>query len=137
MKEANSPLAKLIGRRVSMGISEPWEFGNAVPDCRLVGEIVAVHIVTQIRGPKETIREQLLVHIEKPFAYKRLKTEYLLASPRHEGYALLQFADGEPVSFNFLRASAERASSEDALDGRRWKEAPSFCLIGGMGIQDP
>lgn len=120
-----------------MGISEPWGFAEAVPDCRVVGQISTVHIGMHIRGPEETIREQPLIHIEEAFACKRLKTEYLLAMPRHEGCTVMQLAKGEALSFDFVRASAERASSEEAFDGTRWKEDPSFGLIGDMQIRDP
>ncbi len=53
MAKNNSLLAELVGRQVSIGISEPWDFGEEVSTSNFSGTIIDVYVSTHIRQHSE------------------------------------------------------------------------------------
>ena len=132
----NSHRGSLIGCQVSIGIGEPWEFEDEVGSSKFIGIITDVYVSTHFRQSSEKENEYLIVHLARPFVYNKLKNEYFICSPRHEGNGLRELAKGGVVSFNFYRASSERAKSETPFDSTRWKDDRSFGLIGTLKIEN-
>ena len=130
-----SKLAQLLGNPISIGISEPWDFEDEGGSSKFTGKITDVYLSTHLRISSEKETEFLIVHVSRPFGYAKLKTEYLICSPRHEGNGLSKLAKGEVVSFNFCRASSERVQSDNPFDSTRWKSDRSFGLIGSMKLE--
>lgn len=96
----------LVGRRLLMQISDPWEFGTQVgthPIPVIVEQVRASHVAGR-EGVSRT--EVLVVRVEKPFAYKNHKCEFFRASPRHEGATFANLRNGESVPANFSRIIA-------------------------------
>lgn len=120
----------LLNRRVSLGISEPWEFGTEVGTDPLSGHITQIRRDIRVDASGTRHRELAVVHLERPFAYGGLKCEFLLASPRHEGFGFADIDSQEVVAFNFSRIPSEQASSDDPFDLTRWRNQRTFGLIG-------
>jgi hypothetical protein len=78
-----------------------------------------------------------VIRLECPFAYRSLKWEYLLASPRHEGTRLTDVSTAEVVSFNFVRMPSEQASSDAPFDFVQCHAPPAIGLIGTMRLGPP
>ena len=131
----NSHHSALVGRHLSLVISEPWEFEDEAPSPAFAATITDVYVSYHARQHSEKLIEQLLVRLDRPFGYKKLKTEYLIASPRHEGFGLKELSRGGAISFNFCRASSEQAASDEPFDRSRWKNVPSFGLTGTLKLQ--
>jgi len=136
MVKNNFYLDGFIDCQVSVVISDPWEFKDDVGSSTFTGTITGVYMSTHIRKPSEKETEYLMLHLAKPFGYEKLKTEYLIGSPRHEGSGLSELAKGEFVAFNFCRASSERAHSDNPFDSTRWKKDRSFGLIGSIKLEN-
>jgi hypothetical protein len=120
---------------VRLGISEPWEFGTEVRADPLSGRIIQIRRDIRADSSGTRYHELAVVQLERPFAYRGLKCEFLLASPRHEGLDFADIQSHEVVSFNFLRISSERASSDDPFDHTRWRSQRTFALIGAMRLE--
>jgi hypothetical protein len=127
--------SKLVECKVTIGISDPWDFEKEVGVSHLSGMIKAVYITTHIRKDFEYATESLLINLLKPFGYKKLKTEYFIASPRHSGNGLIELAQGKGVPFNFIRVSSQRAKSDSTFDYNHWKAEKSFAFVGGLAIE--
>jgi len=97
----NSHYDSHIGHQVSIEISEPWEFEDEVGSSTFTGKITDIYVSTHLRKSSEKKTEHLIVHLVTPFGYEKLKTEYLIGSPRHEGIGLSALTKGEVVAFNF------------------------------------
>ena len=136
MLKNNSYLDGIIDCQVTIGISEPWEFKDEVGSSTFTGTITDVYMSVHLRKFSEKETEYLIVHLARPFGYEKLKTEYLIGSPRHEGSGLSELAKGEVISFNFCRASFERAHSDNPFDSTRWKNDRSFGLIGSINLEN-
>ena len=135
MKKTISKPAILVESQISIGISEPWEFEDEVGSSTFTGTITDVYVSTHFRKSSEKETEYLIIHLARPFGYAKLKTEYLIGSPRHEGNGLSELAKGDVVTFNFCRASTERAKSDTPFDSTRWKGDRSFGLIGSIKLE--
>ena len=136
MTKIISQLAGLVGNQVAIIISEPWGFRDEVASSTLTGTITDVYVSVHIRQSSEKETEYLIVHLARPIGYEKLKTEYLIGSPSHEGNSLRELAQGEVLAFNFCRASSERIQSDIPFDSTRWKDDRSFGLIGSLKIEN-
>ena len=103
-------------REEDIVILSPWEFEDEVGSSKFIGIITDVYVSTHFRQSSEKENEYLIIHLARPFVYNKLKNEYFICSPRHEGNGLRELAKGGSVSFNFYRASSERAKSETPFD---------------------
>jgi hypothetical protein len=135
MMEDNSHLEGLIDHQVSIGISEPWEFEDQVGSSTFTGAITDIYTSRHLRQSFKKETEYLIVHLARPFGYEKLRTEYLIGSPRHDGVGLSELIKGEVVTINFCRASSEGAQSDDLFDSTRWKNYKSFGLIGSIKLK--
>ena len=114
-------LLKLVGRRVLIQISDPWEFGTDVGTHPIPGVVEQVTVSEAAQRDGVTRTEEVVVRVERPFAYKKHKCEFFSATPRHEGATFASLSTGDTVSANFSR----RASIDDASDA-------SIGLIGSI-----
>jgi len=130
-----SDFEALVGRKVSLAISEPWEFGTEVGTEPIRGDITEIQRELRANSSGLRCNDLAVIRLDRPFAYRSLKCEYLLASPRHEGSSLTDIASAEVVSFNFSRIPSEQASSDAPFDLTRWRTQPTFGLIGTMRLE--
>ncbi|MBW2489774.1 MAG: hypothetical protein JRE65_01320 [Deltaproteobacteria bacterium] len=136
MTKSISKLARFVDSQISIEISEPWEFKDEVGSSTFTGTISDIYVSTHLRKSSEKETECLIIHLARPFGYAKLKTEYLMGSPRHEGNGLSKLAKGEVIAFNFCRASSERVQSDNPFDSTRWKDDRSFGLIGTIKLEN-
>ena len=125
----------LVGTKVQILVSDPWDFATEV----LVESIIAVIEHVLIRIDAKTVEfhehESVLLRVLEPFAYKKLKFEYLLASPRHFGNGLQELSRGENIPFNFLRIPELEAKPDDPFQAERdWRGGPEG-LIGTLKMK--
>ena len=135
MVNNNSFFSGLINGQVSVKISEPWEFEDEVGSSILSGTIADVYKSTHLRKSSQKTTEYLIVHLLRPFGYKKLKTEFLMRSPRHEGSGLSEPAKGEEIPVNFYRSSPKRVFSDHPFEWTRWRNDRSFGLIGSIKLK--
>ena len=105
-------LLKLVGRRVLIQISDPWEFGTDVGTHPIPGVVEQVTASQAARRDGVTRTEEVVVRVDRPFAYKKHKCEFFRATPRHEDATFASLSTGDTVSANFSRT----ASIDDAGD---------------------
>jgi hypothetical protein len=122
----------LIGAEVTVSVSDPWEFGsehgnNPIPS---VIEQCFIRFHGNV-GKAVGVEEALLIRVQKPFGYKKIKFEYLLASPRHVGKGLHNLNSGESVPFNFLRIPEAGAKEDPFQAENQWRGGPEG-LIGSL-----
>jgi hypothetical protein len=125
----------LVGAKVQIQISEPWEFGAEVKTDSILAIIEQISIRITAKTNAFSERESILIRVLAPFAYKKLKFEFLLASPRHDGKGLHQLQRGEDIPFNFLRIPELEAKSDDPFRAsKNWRGGPE-CLIGMLRMK--
>jgi hypothetical protein len=99
-------LLKLVGRRVLIQISDPWEFGTEVGTHPIPGVVEQVTASQVARRDGVTRTEEVVVRVERPFAYRKHKCEFFRATPRHEGVTFASLSTGDTVSANFSRTAS-------------------------------
>jgi hypothetical protein len=132
-----SKVEALVGRKVSIAISDPWEFGSEVGTEPIRGNIIEAKREHRANSIGLLRNDLAVIRLECPFAYRSLKWEYLLASPRHEGTRLTDVSTAEVVSFNFVRMPSEQASSDAPFDFVQCHAPPAIGLIGTMRLGPP
>lgn len=99
-------LLKLVGRRVLIQISDPWEFGTDVGTHPIPGVVERVTTSEAAQWDGVTRTEEVVIRVERPFEYKKHKCEFFRATPRHEGATFGNLSTGETVSANFSRTAS-------------------------------
>jgi hypothetical protein len=122
-------LVALVGRKVHIRISDPWEFGGDVGahPSRCVVEQVSVSEVIRRNGATRT--QNVVVRVERPFVSQQHTCEFFLATPRHEGSSFVSLRSGDTIAANFSRIAslAEAGDAGIPLVG-------SICEDGGGAV---
>lgn len=119
----NKNLQNLVGKRVEISVSDPWEFESETGVGKLSARVLQIG--------KEGALSALLLQVEVPVKFKDSICEYFIASPRHIGkdFTLL----GEiAVPCGFTLIPRERAESENPFDLTWWRGG--IGLIGGLEL---
>jgi hypothetical protein len=129
----SEPVLQLIGLRVAVQISDPWEFGTEIGTHPISAVIEQVFCSRRAWHGRVVRDEQILLRVEKPFAFKNHKCEFFLGSCRHEGDTLAILLDSlESVPCGFTRVPAEDASSDMLFTAEHFDPARRFGLIGSV-----
>ncbi len=88
----------LLGKRVGIGISDPWELGEALGWATLQGTISHVG---QTPTHYNTVYDAIIVELEKPLEYRNQHLKWLHLGARHEGRSVFDLDKGAKVSCNF------------------------------------
>jgi len=89
-------LTELTGRRVRLGISDPWDADIKAP-------IAATIIATQ--------QHMILLHLEAPLSYRDHTLSYLVGTARHVGHDFDELLAGHAPSANFTPAPTSAIDS--------------------------
>jgi hypothetical protein len=117
-------ILNLVGRRLIMEVSDPWEFGTEVGTHPIPVIVLRVRASQTASSDGISRTEELVVRVEKPFAYRKHKCEFFRVSPRNGTFATL--CDEDSVDSNFCRTF----SVDEAGDA-------SIGLIGSIrGIRE-
>lgn len=133
METMGKTVLQLVSRRVAIQISDPWEFGTEI-GTNPIPAVVEQVLVSQRAWRGKSLRdEQLLLRVEKPFAFMNHKCEFFLGSCRHEGdtFATL-LTSFESMSCGFTRVPAEEASADTLFSATHLDSTRHFGLIGSI-----
>ena len=124
-------LDHLVGRDVSIVVSDPWQFGAEVGTGPFEASIRRVFSSAQASQTGHVEEERVLLQLARPFKYDGLKCEHLLAAPRLEGPWLDSLDAGNEVATNLMRVSEERTRMADPFHSGPSRER-GFALIGSI-----
>lgn len=125
----------LVGAKVQILVSDPWEFGTEVGTGSILAVIEQVSIKIDVKTDEFSERESILIRILSPFAYRKMKFEFLIASPRHFGNGLQELNSGGDIPFNFLRIPELEAKSNDPFKAENDWRGGQEGLIGTLKIK--
>jgi hypothetical protein len=104
--------------RVSITISDPWDFGESLSWQPLQGTLIDV--VDDDGGGRGLIR------LDVPATYEGRVYEHLIASPRHEGERLRNLYAGKAVFCGVVGLGEQEAESIRTLDTTQWRGGLAF-----------
>jgi hypothetical protein len=96
-------IRNLVGRKLLMQISDPWEFGTEVGTRPIPVTIELVRTSQTASRTAAARTEELVIRVGKPFAYRNHRCEFFRVSLRHEGSTFATLRDGATVSATFRR----------------------------------
>ncbi|MCK5001079.1 MAG: hypothetical protein KAS23_16160 [Anaerohalosphaera sp.] len=99
------------GTKVEFIASDPWDFVTAVGSGPFEG------LVSGVCQDKDSI----LVKLNEPLVFKDSVAEYLVISPRHQGYPLKGIMKGQEVCCGMMGITKEQAESDDPCDTSWWR----------------
>lgn len=125
----------LVGAKVQVQISEPWEFGAEAKTDSIPAIIEQILIRIDAKSDGVSVQESILIRILAPFAYKKMKFEFLIAAPRHFDNGLQNLNSRRDISFNFLRIPELEAISNDPFKAENVWRGGHDGLIGTLRIK--
>jgi hypothetical protein len=125
--------SSLVNKKIKIGISDPWEFQDEVGHSEFTGDIKQVFIAHRAFESGEDVSETILIQLEQPFGFKKMKCEYILGSPRHEGKGIEELMK-ESIPFNFVRIPSDQGQSDNPFDNHQWHDSKGFSLIGTIEL---
>lgn len=117
----------LIGKRVALMISDPWEFGT---ECG-VGPFYGRFTDAGTERISTVDVQRVLVALERPINYSSTIYVSAICNMRHEGNSLNDLQAGLAISVNvtFLPKAAQKFSGISAVDFRA-----GFAATGSLQI---
>lgn len=79
---------QIVGRKLSFGVSEPWDFGEKCG----TGPFTAI--------AEAVVKDMLLLRLSEPIEYEGLKIEFLVATARHRGESLENLVSGSTIAID-------------------------------------
>lgn len=119
----NTTQNNLLGRRVKIIVSDPWEFEAETGSGALWAKIYQV-------GEKDS----LLLQIESPIKYKNTVCEYFVASPRLVGEVISSVQSDVGMFSSLTLIPPDRIKSENPFDLSWWRGG--IGLIATVKIED-
>jgi hypothetical protein len=96
--------AVIIGRRASITVSDPWDFGSACGVGPFSGRI------------SDADSQRVLIILDAPIRYLGEIYSSVTCRVRHEGVSIDNLGAGAPVSVNIVFLPAEPASFDQIVD---------------------
>ena len=118
---------KVIGKKVSISLGEPWDF----PHNPIMGIVRKSYTTVLTSEQSDKTSESLLIQAVKPFAFQDLKNEYFIASPRYVGETINDLLSKGELTIGMHRIPEEMARVDNPFDLK-----PSFGTPqswGGIG----
>jgi hypothetical protein len=118
-----SNMKDLIGKKVRIQVSEPWDFELPGKGNSLDGTIKGI-----CPAPKEKNweKEDVLVSLDEPMIWKSKKANQLMVSPYSDSENMSDILRGESVSIGILRVKP-RSFLEDGMQFRA-KDVEHFAI---------
>ena len=111
----------IVGKKVAIIVSDPWELVTAVGSGPFLAEILMVAAVGS--GSDD---EGALIKLVKALRFEGGDWEYFVATTRHRGDGLSDLLSGKEVICNLTAISKAQASSAAPVDTSWWR--------GGLGL---
>ncbi len=99
----------LIGSRVALVVSDPWEFGSECGTGPFVGIV------------KDEDNGKALIHFDKTISYGGTNYSLCICFPRHQGKDINDILNGEKIAANMMLISAKVASLSDVNQQSQYK----------------
>ena len=109
-------LRSLIGRRVTLTISDPWDFGEVHGNGPFPASIVDVTPDRDAKGGSG-----LLVRLVKPLWFQGNVCEYMIATPRTAGDDFARITRSEGLTCGFVSISPRGAKSTTPFGLTWWR----------------
>ena len=113
--------SELVGRTVTLTVSDPWELvdeiGVGPHPCRIL------RVGSDAENPA---RKSLLVEIVRAVSRRGVPFQYLIASTRSAGQDWVSLEKEKGVDCGFIRIPPERAESADPFDLSWWRGGDAF-----------
>jgi hypothetical protein len=103
----------IIGMKVEIAVSDPWEFETETGTGTLYAKILQVGM--------ENSAPAILLQVENPVKYKNMVCEYFVASPRHTGTDLSTLLNDSEVFCALTLIPSDRIKSENPFDLSWWR----------------
>lgn len=91
----------LIGSRIALVVSDPWEFGSECGTGLFIGRI------------KDEDSGKVLVRLDKTIHYGGVNYSLCICSPRHQGKDIKDIFSEEQIAANMMLISAKVTSLRD------------------------
>ena len=104
--------------RVHVGLSDPFELGEAMGWRPIFGEIIKMDISNK--------RGRALVRFDEPLNWRGVNYSFAVATPRLSGDEIMDFKKPAGVGCGFTCVTEEHAMSENSLSTDHWR--------GGLGL---
>ena len=114
-------LENLVGTRVKLMVSDPWEFGTEVGSGPFYGVV------------ERTKESDLLLSLEKPIRFRTVGCSHMLASPRHVGTGFDRLITGTQVPASLVLITKAVAEGPDPFSPERWTRGAG--LIGSIRLR--
>lgn len=113
-------LLRLVGARVVVMVSDPWEFGTEVSSGPLYG--------TVLQGQER----DLLLSLRRPIQFRSVWYSHLLASPRHAGVRFDGLPAHTQVPASLVLITEATAEGSDPFSRDHWTRG--IGLIGSVRL---
>lgn len=120
-KLSSMTVAELVGMRVSITVSDPWDFGTEHGTGPFAAKVLQAGSNYWVSG-----EDALLLQLETSLSYQGSTCEYFVATPRFEIGSLASLISGYKVECNFTRVPESRTTSANPFDLSWWR--------GGVGL---
>ncbi len=106
----------LVGHRIVVVVSEPWEMVDGSKSNRLWGTIAALR-----RFSESVDRESILVDLSAPVVWRSTAYPSLLIEARHGEGLIDAMSDRDDVECNFVGITSAQREPLDELDMSKWR----------------
>lgn len=114
-KWENQNVSKPEGHRISIVVSDPWDFGTVHGTGPFVGVVLAE------KGFEEDISRNALIKLDAPLEYKGVLCEYFVADARSQGDSLGSISGRKTVPCALTQVPEEHIQSHDPFDLSWWR----------------
>jgi hypothetical protein len=104
--------------RITISVSDPWDFGEAIEWKLLAGQMLQV--ADDDQGGRG------LIMLDDAVNYDGSAWRYFVAKVRHQGDKITSLHSGKKVLSSMIGISAERAKSAQPLDTDHWRGGLAF-----------
>jgi hypothetical protein len=117
----------LVGRRLEVVVSDPWEFGTQHGDHPRLAVVVRAGVTANGYGGEA---DALLLRWLEPVVFQGVKCEFFVATARHEAHGLDELERGRNLPVSIIRISSAQAASDAPLDLSWWRGG--VALLGDV-----
>lgn len=117
----------LVGRRLEVVVSDPWEFGTQHGDHPRLAVVVRAGVTANGSGGKA---DALLLRWLEPVVLGGVTCEFFVATARHEAHGLDELERDGNLPVSLTRISSAQAASDSALDLSWWRGG--VALLGDV-----
>ena len=116
----------LVGRRLNVVVSDPWEFGTQHGDQPRLAVVMQAGVTANGSGGQS---DALLLRWVEPVVYQGVECEFFVATARDRSEGFDELERG-PVSLNLTRISSAQAAGDTPLDLSWWRGG--VALLGDV-----